>query len=280
LKKAEQAEILKELGYDERMIGFFNTWRSGGNINDYVRAVSVDYTKMAPEQLMRQQLAEEYPEFSPEDLEELYQAKVIDQYKLDPETYSEAEVKRGTLLLTADAKKIREGLMAKQKDFILTAKPPEQVDYRKEVEAATKQQDEDNKRVLDQYKTSLYGHQSTKDLLSNKKLVIGEGDELVNYEVADPNRLLSVLQNPIEWAQQVFNEDGTPIIEKQLALGAVATDHKALFREIFKAGKAAGAKSALEEIENAKKPTSQAATPDTPLTPAQALARSGVVTYG
>src|SRR6185295_3456097 len=35
LKKAEQAEILKELGYDEKMIGFFNTWRSGGDISEY-----------------------------------------------------------------------------------------------------------------------------------------------------------------------------------------------------------------------------------------------------
>src|SRR6266850_3051630 len=93
LKKAEKAEILKELGFDEKMVGFYNTWMAGGEIGNNVKAVSVDYSKMTPEQLLKQQIAEEYPEFSPEDLDELYHAKVIDQYKLDPEAFSETEVK-------------------------------------------------------------------------------------------------------------------------------------------------------------------------------------------
>jgi len=280
LKKAEQAEILKELGYDEKMIGFFNTWRSGGDISEYVKAVSIDYAKMTPELLLKQQLFEEYPEFSPEDLEELYRARVIDHYKLNPDEFSEAEVKRGRLLLAADAKKVREQMVARQKEYILTAKPPEQVDYRKEMEAAAKQTEADNKQALDNYKASLYNHPATKELLSNKKLALGEGEEVVNYEIADPNKLLSVLQNPVEWAHHVFNEDGTPMVDKQLALGAVVTDHKAFIREIFKAGKAVGQKMVMEEIENAKKPAAQSPTPEVPLTPAQALAKNGVLTYG
>jgi hypothetical protein len=87
------------------------------------------------------------------------------------------------------------------------------------------------------------------------------------------------LQDPVLWAQTVFNPDGTPQIEKQLAMSAVAIDHKGVFREIFKAGKAQGAKQALEQLENAKKPDAPAAASEKPLTPAQALAKSGILTF-
>lgn len=279
MKKAQLHEVLKDLGFDEKMVGFANTWRSGGDVTSYLRAALMDYSKLAPEDLIRQQLAEEYPEFSPEDLAELYRAKVVDQYKLDPEVYSEQEVKRGKLLLTADAKKIREGLIQRQQDFIMNAKPPEMPDPMKDFEAQVKHQEVEREKALQQYKASFDAHQATKDLLTNKVLKIGDGEEVFNYEVSDPQKVLTILQDPIQWAQTVFNEDGTPQIEKQLAMSAVAIDHKGVFREIFKAGKAIGAKQALEQLENAKKPGAPAAAPEQPLTPAQALAKSGVLTF-
>lgn len=279
MKKAPMHEVLKDLGFDEKMVGFANTWQSGGNIMDYLRAALVDYNKMTPEQLIQQQLTEEYPEFSPEDLAELYRAKVVDHYKLDPEVYNEQEVRRGKLLLAADAKKIREGLVQRQQSFVLNAKPPELPDPMKEIEAQHKQQEEERQRALQSYKAAFDNSPVTKELLSTKLLKIGEGEEGFNYEVADPQKHLAILQDPIQWAQMVFNEDGSPQIEKQLAMSAVAIDHKGLFREIFKAGKALGAKQALEQLENAKKPGAPPAAPDQPLTPAQALAKQGVLTF-
>lgn len=278
LKKAELNEVLKELGFDEKMLGFFNTWRGGGDIGNYIRAASIDYTKMTPEQLIKQQLFEEYPEFSPEDLEELYRAKVVDQYKLDPDVYSEQEVKRGKLLLTADAKKIRESMAVRQKDYILNVKAPEIPNQLKEAEAAAKQQDDDRTKALEQYKAAFEGHKVTKDLLTNKWLTIGEGEDAFNYGISDPNKVLSILQDPVQWAQTVFNADGTPQVEKQLVMSAVAIDHRSFCNEIYKAGKAKGAQQAIAQLENVKRPGAQVSTPDAPLTPAQALARNGVVT--
>lgn len=278
IKKADKADIFKQLGFDEKMVGFYNTWMTGGDINKYLQAATVDYAKMSPEQLLKQHLFEQYPEFAPEDLEELYRAKVIDHYKLDPETYSEQEIRRGKLLMTADAKTIRSGMIERQQQFIMNAKPPEIPDYRKELEAQAQLQDEANAKILEQYKSQLNSHNATKELLTNKRLILGEGEDTFNYEVSDPQKALSVLQDPRQWAQQVFNEDGSPQIEKQLFLAAAVLDHKTLAKEIFKAGKALGTKQALETIENAKKPdATPATTPEIPLTPAQALARSGIL---
>lgn len=276
LKKADVAEILKELGFDPKMVGFYNKWRTDGNITDYLKAVTVDFSKMTPEQLMKYQMQEDYPELSPEDLEELYRARVIEQYKLDPDTFSEMEIKRGRILIGADAKKIRETLMAKQQEYILSAKPPAAAP---DTSVQDRQQEEAIQQVLSQYKTTLEAHPVTKELITNKRLLIGEGEDSFIYELPDAAKALTALQNPQQWAELVFNPDGSPKVELQLFLSAAAIDEK-LPSHILKAGMALGAKRAIEQIENAKKPDAAPSKPDDPTSPAQALARAGVITNG
>lgn len=276
LKKADQAEILKELGFDDKMVGFFNKWRSDGDIASYIRAVTVDYSKMSAEQLMRHQLEVSNPELSADDLEELYQARVIDQYKLNPEIYSETEVSRGKLLLKVDAKAIREGLTKQQQEYTLSAKPPAPVvDNQAQIREAEMQE------LRTRYTASLTSAQVSKDLLANKTLALGTGEYAMKYEVGDPQQVLNILQNPELYAQQVFQNDGSPIVDKQLFIAAAAIDHVGLQNEIFKAGMSAGAKKAIEEIENAKKPDGELSKND-PMAndPVAALAKSGVITFG
>lgn len=277
LKKAQVADVLKELGFDDKMVGFYNKWRTDGNITDYLKAITVDFSKMTPVQVMKYQMQEDYPELSPEDFEELYQARIVEQYKLDPNVFSETEVKRGNILVNADAKKVRESLVARQQEYILSAKPPAPVPG-PDIEARERQQQEEIQQVLTQYKNTLEAHPATRELLNNKRLVIGEGEETFNYELPDPSIALAALQNPQRWAELVFNADGSPQVEKQLFLSAAAMDYKSLAGNIFKAGKALGARNAIEQIENAKKPDAVPAKPDEALSPAQALARSGVIT--
>lgn len=276
LRKADQAEILKELGFDDKMVGFFNKWRTDGNIAEYIQAVSVDYSKMTPEQLMKYQLTQEFPEFSPEDLEELYQAKIIDAYKLNPEVFSETEVKRGKLVLAADVKKVRADLVQKQQDYILSAKPPAPT-----VDTQAQQRETEMKEQTDRYMASLNGNPVTKELLANKRLVLGEGENAFNYEVSDPQKVVSILQNPEIYYKHVFQEDGSPMVDKHLFIAAAAIDHKGLQNELIKFGVSLGHKRAIEQMENAQKPTGELSSAgEGPLTPAQALKRGGVITHG
>jgi hypothetical protein len=229
---------------------------------------------MTPEQLMRYQLEQNNPEFSPSDIEELYQAKVVDAYKLDPNTFSETEVRRGKLMLAADAKAVKESLVRQQKEYILSAKPPvPPVDTSAE-EAETRRE-----QLRAQYSNHLTNSQATKDLVSNRRLVLGEGDNAFNYEVSDPNLLLTILQQPEEYARHVFHEDGSPVVEKQLFIAAAAIDHKGLVQQLIKYGRDLGAKALADQIENAKKPVGDASKNDNSvLSPAEALARQGVIT--
>lgn len=275
LKKADKAEILRELGYDDKMIGFYNKWSTDGNISEYVKAVSMDYSKMSPEQLMRYQLSEDFPEFTPEELEELYTAKVTEAFKLDPEVNTEAEIKRGKLLLTAETKKIREGLIQRQKEYILSAKPPAPAPDERAIQA--QQQESEQKAYMDRFNTAITGHEATKNLLANKTLKVGEGENAFNYGVTDPQQLITILQSPQEYVKHVFAADDSPIVDKQLLIAAVARDGNAFVNELIKYGRSLGAKSAVEEIENAKKPEPAASKAEVALTPAQALAKNGVL---
>lgn len=273
LKTVDAADILKELGYDDKMVGFFNKWRSDGNINEYLKAATVDFGKMTPEQLMRYHLEEQFPEFSAEDLEELYQAKVVEQYKLDPNTYSEIEVRRGKLMLQADAKTVRGELIHKQQDYILSAKPPAPA-----VDTSAQQWETEREQLRSQYSTYLTNNQATKDLLTNKRLVLGDGENAFNYGVADPQLLLTVLQQPEQYARHVFQEDGSPFVDKQLFIAAAAIDYKGLVNQLVNYGRELGAKGIVDQMDNASKSIGEQSKGETgPVDPAKELAKSGVI---
>lgn len=279
LKKQPEVDVLKTLGLDDRMINFLSKWRGGEDLTDYLKAVTVDYSKMTPEQLLRQQLLEDYKSLSPEDFEEIYKMKVIEHYKLDPDLYNETEVRRGKLLMGVDADKIRQELMQKQQ-ALLFAKPPEQGPSAAEI--AANEQREANERNLETYKNLVDTDTYTKDLLSSKLLKIGDGDKAFNLEVNNPNDVLDLLYDPSKWASKLWNEDGTPNVRKQLTLAAIAYDDALFFSNLTKHHEMLGAKSVTEKIQNASvpepgSPTKGDASVNDPISH---LAKFGVISSG
>jgi hypothetical protein len=279
LKKQSEVDVLKTLGLDEKMINFLSKWRGGEDLTDYLRAVTVDYSKMNPEQLLRQQLLADFGSLSPEDFEEVYKMKVIEQYKLDPDLFSETEVRRGKLLLGIDAEKIRQDLMRKQQD-LLFAKAPEQGPSAADL--AAKEQQEQNEKNLLTYKNFVDTSDYTKELLNTRFLKIGDGDKAFNLEVANPNEVLDLLYDPTKWASKLWNEDGTPNVRKQLMLGAIAYDETQFISNLSKHYEMLGAKSVAEKIQNATPPEPGAFSKGDVdnNNPISQLARFGIITSG
>lgn len=251
LKKQPEVDVLKTLGLDDKMINFLSKWRGGEDLKDYLQAVTVDYSKMTPEQLLRQQLMADFGSLSPEDFEEVYKMKVIEQYKLDPDLYSETEVRRGKLLLGIDADKIRQDLVRKQQE-LLFAKAPEPGPSAADI--AAKEQQEQNEKNLLTYRNFVDTSEHTRELLNTKFLKIGEGEKSFNLEVTNPNDVLNLLYDPGKWASKLWNEDGTPNVKKQLVLGAIANDDQLFFSNLAKHYEMLGAKSVAEKIQNASTP--------------------------
>jgi len=264
---------------DPKMVAFLNHWQNKGNINEYFEALSTDYQALSPEQVMRHQLRREYPELSADDFEILFDDRVKDRYKIDPSLYSEEEVKRGRVLLAADAKKVRDQLVQSQQNYLLP-KPPEVAAPAPEIAQQLAEYQalrQNGQAQVEAYRTQLQADNFSKEILTNKRLVVGEGDTAFNFAVADPQKLQNILTDQDAWAKAMFNPDGTPNFKKQWLLAAIAADDGVFFTEFAKHLISVGKNSLTSKIENPSPPPGAApSAPDpTPSSPAAAMAKSG-----
>ena len=279
LKKQPEGDVMQAMGLDEKMINFLSRWRKGENLTDYLEAISVDYSKMGPEELLRRQLFKEFGGLSAEDFEEVYRMKVIEQYKLDPDIYDEKEVRRGKLLLGIDAEKARQAFMQKQQELLFSKAPePEPSTADIELKAMQEKQEKD----FETYRGFVNNDNTTKELLSTNLLKIGEGDNTFNLEITKPNEILELLYDPNKWAAKLWNADGTPNIRKQLILGAIANDDSMFFTNLAKHYEKIGAKTLAEQIQNPSEPSigSPAKGDADGQDPIAQLAKFGTITSG
>lgn len=278
LKKQPEVEVMKVLGLDEKMINFLSRWKGGDDLQDYLEAVSTDYSKMNAEQVMRRYWRQEFGDIPAEDFEELYRMKVTEHYKLDPDVFDEKEVHRGKLLLNIEADKIRQQFVQKQQELLLT-KPPAPPPSLQEQEAQAAQAERE--KAVTEYRNQIEKDAFTQELLNKKLMTIGEGEDTFNYEVSQPQSLLEIIFDPQKWASKLYDANGAPNVRKHMLLAAIANDDVSFFNNYAKHHQRIGAKKAIEPIENA---SAAVGTPaggnDLPKDPAAALARAGIITSG
>lgn len=290
LKQQQPEQILSELGYDkttieltkeiaenEKMLAFYKHWKDNGNVKDYLREIETDYSKMPAEEVMRNQLRQEYPNATERQLEILYRKEVIEKYQLDPNQYSEDEVEEGKLLLEAKADKFRNDLILNQSKFLLpTPKQPETVVDNSQEEAL---------KELEAYKSTVNTNPLTQSLINTKSLTVGEGNDKYSLPIQNPQSVLDVLYDTDSWAKSFFDEkDGKliPNVEKQLFVASAVLDYKSLVNSLINHGKALGKKEAVTPIENIKPTNEIAPTPQSaePTSIAGLMAKKGTVNTG
>jgi hypothetical protein len=275
-------EILKTLGYDDKIVSFVQKWKSGGDIIKHLEAATVDYSKLSAEDLMRRQLARDYPEMDQADLEELYRMKVIEQYKLDPDVYNEQDVRRGKILLQADARKLREQYTKEQQEYLLPKAPEVDPQVEKERQEAIAREQEAQKQ-FEQYKRQITDHNLTKELMSTKMLTFGEGEEAFKFEVSDPNKLIDLIFDGNKISEKLFDEvngERTPNVWKHLLMAAILEDDKSLLLHLGNHFKKLGSKKIVDSLENASLPGATTTRDFDSSDPIAALARAGIITTG
>lgn len=264
LRSQQPDTIFKELGLDEevvnlskkikdnpKMAGFFKHWETtNGDYKPYLEALSTDFSKMPPEEVMKRQLQKKYPELDTKQLDTLYKIKVTHRYKLDDVLYSEEEVADGRVELMADVKPIRAALAAEQENYLLP-KPPEPQAAGPDLAAQKVQQD------YEAYKSGILDSPQMKNIIATKQMVFGDGDEAYKHPV-DPNRISQILLEPDAWAEAFFNPDKTPDVETQTLIGAILAD-KSLIKKMQAHFKSIGGKAFSDQLDNASKPAAGAA---------------------
>ncbi len=286
LKSQQPDAILKEaLGFDDesvklvnafkenaQMKAFLQHWMNNGDPADYLRELTTDYTKMPAEDVLRQQLRQEYPKATEKQLAALFKSEVLSRYKLDPDMYSPEEVEESIELLNARADKYREQLIANQQKYLMPKAPEPKSDKVEDQQSQIAQ-------AVEMYKSQVLQDPSVKNILTNKFISVGEGEEKVNIPLADPEKSVALLYDSGEWSRAMQTPDGKPDFAKQALVASFVADPQSFLKEYGKFYLALGGKKAIEPLENASgtKPAEPSKSETTSSNPAAEMAKAGKV---
>ena len=161
--------------YIKNAVEYYN---KTGNLTPYLEATSVNYSEMSDEAIMRRDLEQANPTLSKGAIERLYTREIVNKYSLDEDRFDEDEVELGKELLAADATKLRDKYVDEQKNFTQPVKEETE-------ETETVNQEEQ----LSKWTDTVSSHETTKDVLENKRILISYGDDKFSYEVENPESL-------------------------------------------------------------------------------------------
>lgn len=262
-QKAEFVSKIKDI--DPKVVGILQAYEKG-TLGDYIKELSVDYSKMEPEDLMRHQLRLDYPKATERQLEILYKKEIIDAYNLDSE--DEDEAADGKELLAAKADKYRDTFIANQEKYLMPEKPEPKAEAVPDNTAEQKA-----KENVEAHKRELIESPIGKDIFANKKITLGEGESRFSFEV-DPESLVATVTDANEWVKAMYDKvetgaDGKEYnvlnTEKQMLVAAIQK-YGTKFLEAYALHHAGlGGKKVIEPIENASKPDNSTPAKSDPL---------------
>lgn len=249
LKKIDRKELLKKAGVSQFAIDMDEHLSMGGKAEDFLAAKAIDYTKVSDEDLVKNSLKKEYPDFSKEDIDELYLAKYKD---IDSEV--EYEKKRAEIQLRADAFKLRQAKIEQQQKFKIPETPILQTDAAYEQwKEAQKTQSELN----EQGKQWFLQHEATKALNESKKVTISLGDDVppFNFNVDRPDLITQTLTDDgSNWNKLLSTKTGEPDVAKRQLITLFAYNPQQFVKDIFKYGMQLGERKLVADGQNAVKP--------------------------
>lgn len=286
LKSQQPDAIMKEVfGFDDESVklvnafkenpqikAFLQHWVNKGDVVEYLQELTTDYSKMPAEDVLRQQLKQEYPRASDKQLQALFKSEVLSRYKLDPDLYSPEEIEESIELMNARADKYREQMVANQQKYLMPKAPEPKTDNVEDQQSQIAQ-------AIEKFKSQVLEDTSVKNILTNKFITVGEGEEKVNIPLANPEQSIALLYDNAAWAKAMQTTDGKPDLAKQSLVAAFVSDPAAFLKEYGKFYLALGGKKAIEPLENASgtKPAEPSKSETSSSNPASAMAKSGVV---
>lgn len=255
IKKADRTELLKKLGVSEFAIEMDTHIARGGQPVDYLNAKAINYDNISDEELVKQDLKKSYPNFTPQEIDRMYNRK----YGVNDTSMSEEEIQDATLELKAKGYEIRQHLKTEQQKF----KIAEVANSSQNNEAYTqwKQTQEENTRLVNQLNEFYNGHTATKALNESKRVTInfGEGVKPLNFNIDKPDLITTaMLDGGLTIAQRSLNEKGEPDVARQQLGAFLALDPYKAVQTIFNYGKSVGERGKVAEGQNATRTTTSA----------------------
>lgn len=227
--------------YIKNAVEYYN---KTGNLTPYLEATSVNYSEMSDEQVMRRDLEQANPTLSKKAIERLYTRDIVDKYSLDEDKFDEDEVELGKELLSADAAKLRDKYVDEQKNFTQPVK-----DQTEGTETVNQEEQ------LAQWTETVSSHETTKDVMENKRILVSYGDEKFSYEVENPESLQEMTIDNNKFFDLFKDDKGVVDFDKWYRVLAYASDPEVYDSSLISHGQELGQEKVVSDLKNPTAPT-------------------------
>ena len=243
--------------YIKNAVEYYN---KTGSLTPYLEATSVNYGEMSDEKIMRRELEQANPTLSAKAIERLYTRDIVNKYSLDEDKYDMEEVELGKELLKADATKLRDKFVDEQKNF---TEP--------EIKETEDNETVDNTEQMEKWAESVNSNDFTKDVLENKRILIGYNDEKFSYEVENPEELQAMTVDNNKFFALFKDDQGQVDFDKWYRVLAYASDPEVYDSSLIAHGQEIGQEKVVSDLKNPTKPTKSTQQYKTPSSPLEGL---------
>lgn len=247
IKAVDKKELLKELGVSDFAIGLDEHISNGGSTDDYLYAKGVDWNKVPDVDIIFDELKKEFPDATNVQLQRLFNKKYNQGDLADDE-----EKEDGKLLLSADARKLRQGKIEQQQRF----KSPEPIQKQQaaQVDNSAKERAEQIAKINEFFAS----HEKTQNLINSKRVAIDLGDAgQFNFNIDRPEILVKAITDNVTWQKITSTSQGEPDVDKLFKIAKYAINPDAHDKALFNYGKSFGLKGIVKEGQNARRPDGQ-----------------------
>ncbi len=249
IKKVDKKELLKEAGVHEFAAELNDYLLKGGKAEDYLNARAIDYNKVTDEDLLKSDLKKQYPNFTAQQINLMYDRKYLPVSELD-EDKEFADLQK-----QADAYNVRTKKIAEQQTFKIPDTPILQKD---EAYEQWKQSQESQPQLMQQFRNFYDQHEATKNLYQSKRVAVSLGDGVppFNFNINQPEIITKAMTDGGAILNKATaTQTGEPDVAKQQLITLFSLDPLKYSKDIFEYGKKMGVRKELvENGQNAQRP--------------------------
>lgn len=240
IKTANVKEVLKAIGVNDFAIEMDEHLKNGGDALDYLNARAIDYNKESDERLVKDDLKKQYPTFSTQQIDLMFNRR----YAVGEDATDEDKDFAG-LQLKADAHNKRQQLIAEQAKFKIAA-PVQQSNNQEQQVAAQQRQAQ-----LEEARQWYADHEATKALMTSKRVAIDLGESgKFNFSVDRPELLMQAVTDAKTWQKITSNKQGEPDVAKMQKIALYAFNPQQFEADLVNYGRSLALPALVKEGQN------------------------------
>lgn len=240
--KNNREDALRELGIEPFALELSEHLKNGGDATDYINAKYIDYNKVTDENIVKADLQKQFPTFSPEQINLMFNRK----YTV-PEGSEQEDIDFASLQLKADAHNSRQAKIAEQQKFKIPA-PIQQKDTSEQSQIEAEKEREEGRRWFSE-------HEATKSLMTTKRVSLSLGENgTFNFEVSQPEFVTRAITDNTLWQKLTATKTGEPDVSKLQKLVIYAANPEKFENDLVNYGKTLAKPEVLDEARNITPP--------------------------